>query len=452
MTMPVMTAIATGPVPEAADAGEAAALARANAALDRWNGNSADLAAAKVEIDAVLARNPRSAAAWRSYARYTLSNSYVSGKRYMPTGLATAERALDQAIALAPEDAEGYLLRGNLYRLQDRAADAEAALRRAEALGTQDPWLDLNWSDLLHDQGKHAESLALCQAVLARKPGNIRVLTAADDCVIRAYESLGRMEDADVAYRARIARTPEQAWPRGNYAAFQLCTRNQPEAAAASAMQALQLMDYGIAHSILATALYQLWAVQALAGHADAADQAWARAWANAPGDPARYVEDTCGKDAALPVLRALRDSGRVESTPALPAILAAADMAPEGALGIFGFDVVATGRKDGEIFLNSELDYRDPRCLTIRFTPAAASAFRKQHGEDPDTAFKGKRITVVGEARRVKIYFFANGRPTDRFYYQTHVVVTTPWQVEVEKADEPLPPPPKAARSGLRV
>jgi Tfp pilus assembly protein PilF len=443
-TARVATSAATG------TADEAAALARATAHLDHWHGDRTDLLAAKRELDAILAANPASAPAYREYARYYISNSHVQGNRFNPRGLELAERALDRAVALSPEYAGAYVLRGHVYHLQGRLDDAEAALHRAEALGSQDPWLDLNWSDLLYARGKYDESLARCRGVLERAPADIRVLGGADECLIRNYQALGRLEEADATHRIRIARTPDDAWPRGNYAWFLLCKRHQPEAAVESAKQALQIMDYGMARGVLAAALYQLWSTQVLAGNGEGAEQAWARAWSSAPGDPVALVTENCGRRAALPVLRAMRDTGRTEPLPPLPAILLAADSAPDGAMGVFGFEVAATGRKRGEVFLNSEPDYRDQRNLTVTFTADGAAAFRKQHGEDPDVAFKGKRICVVGEARRVKIYFFANGKPTDKFYYQTHIMVTEPWQVTIAQPAPPLPPP--APAPGLRV
>lgn len=421
---------------------EAAALGRASALLDGWAGDRADLEAARLELDAVLAANPESVPAYVAYARYYLSSSYVRGTSHEQRGLTAAERALDRAIALSPDYIEAYVQRARVYILQDRDDEAEAALRRAEALGAQDDWLDLYWADLLHARGKDEEALAKCEGARARASAGSDAMRPINSCLIQSYAALGRYEEADATYRAQIALIPDRAWLRGNYAAFLLCTRHRPEAAVESATQALQLMDYGMARITLAAALYQIWSMRALAGQADAAEETWARAWSTAPGDPAALMETICSRQEALPILRAMRDTGRAEPLPPLPAILAAADADPDGVIGIFGFEVAATGRKNGEVYLNSEADYRDQLNLTIRFSPESAAAFRKRHGEDPDVAFKGKRIAVVGEARRVKIYFFANGQPTEKFYYQTHVAITEPWQVTAVEPAGPLPPP----------
>ena len=105
-------------------------------------------------------------------------------------------------------------------------------------------------------------------------------------------------------------------------------------------------------------------------------------------------------------------------------AVMAAASAAPQTVPGMFTMQVKATGKERGRVFLNSELDYRDQRNLTVTIEPRAAKALAARFGSPPDIFFKGKAIEVRGAARRVTIGFFETGRPTGRYYYQTHVTV----------------------------
>lgn len=91
-----------------------------------------------------------------------------------------------------------------------------------------------------------------------------------------------------------------------------------------------------------------------------------------------------------------------------------------------------ATGSQDNFTYLNSELDYRDQRNLTIAISPGAARQLEAQLGAPPTVALKGKRILVNGVAVRTKIVFLADGKPTDKYYYQTHVRVTDATQIEL--------------------
>jgi hypothetical protein len=114
-------------------------------------------------------------------------------------------------------------------------------------------------------------------------------------------------------------------------------------------------------------------------------------------------------------------------------AVILAADAAPAGVGGTFLLEVRGSGRQDGNIYLNSEQDYRDQRCLTIAVLPDAANELRKKYNEDVDSALKGRRIVVKGVARRVKIAFFADGHVTDKYYYQTQVNVSDAGQIELQ-------------------
>lgn len=115
-----------------------------------------------------------------------------------------------------------------------------------------------------------------------------------------------------------------------------------------------------------------------------------------------------------------------------LEAIRSAATAAPRGVPGVYGFRVQAAGRQDGNIYLNSELDYRDQRNLTVAIRPSAFDGLRARLGGEPDAVLIGREVTVEGEARRVRIRFTSAGSDTGLYYYQTHVDVTRAEQLRV--------------------
>ncbi len=106
----------------------------------------------------------------------------------------------------------------------------------------------------------------------------------------------------------------------------------------------------------------------------------------------------------------------------------------PEGVTGLFEMPVRNAGMKDsgweaGYVFLNSETDYRDQRCLTVAITAEAVAKF-KERGIDPALIFKSHVIRVSGTARRATVYFYSKGVKTDLYYFQTQVVVGSPEQI----------------------
>lgn len=428
---------------------EAQAVLRAEALLDVWsvNPDDADGAQAKAVLDGVLVANAGSAAAHREYARYHIRQAWFGDRA---ASLARAQASLDQARALSPSFAEAYVLQGHLDRLRNRPAEGRIALQKAEELGTSDPWLDLNWADILLDAGEYAAAVPRCQRVLKKSWPREVISTSAEQCLITAYFGLRRLDDAEAAYRAQIARRPQHPSPRTRYAAFLLCNRSQPENAIASATSLSALADYPSAREVVVAARYRLWAREVTAGHVLAAGQAWEEAIRASRVHPAAVVAKVCTHNAAaIPVLRAMRDVRRGELLSPMLAVLAAAELADEdaseGFAGIFAFKVAASGRQSDNIYLNSQADYRDQRNLSVRFTAKSAEAFHALHGGDPDTVLDGKWITVVGIARRTRVDFSTGGLPTGRYYYQTQVSVSDAADVRIEEPYVPSPEPEAA-------
>lgn len=130
--------------------------------------------------------------------------------------------------------------------------------------------------------------------------------------------------------------------------------------------------------------------------------------------------------------------------TPPVLAVLAAADSAPYGYGGIFAVEVKGAATIDGSVYLNSEPDYRDQRCLTVQFSSEAATIYRKRLGTDPEQDLKGRTLLAAGFARRVRIDFKnALRMPTGAFRYRTHVLVSDPAQViVVDPGAEPVREP----------
>ena len=116
--------------------------------------------------------------------------------------------------------------------------------------------------------------------------------------------------------------------------------------------------------------------------------------------------------------------------TDTMPVIKHAA--AAGGIQGEFILPVKATGSRRNRVFLNTEADYRDQRNITIALSPEVARLIEQQHGKSAQEFFLNKTIKVKGTAKRVKITFFWEGKPTEKYYYQTHIRVNSPEQLSV--------------------
>ena len=292
--------------PMAIDSRHKAALDEAVVLLDSWRGDSSVLNAARAKLDGILRSDPNVAAAHREYARYYIMSGYISGNRGTPASLAAAERSLNEALRLDPKYAEAYVLAGHLYFLQNRLADAMNALTKAKAIGTADPWLPLNTADVLIAQGRLDEAASNYQSVIASDTKNSKAMLAAFSGLIRFYESTEQFQKVEETYKRQIAYEPQSAWLYGNYGAFLLCTKDDAEAAIAQFRKALDRMNYGMARSGLAAALYRKLATGAGGSQPSGASELFREAQSLRTGTPAEVVASFCrGGPAVSAVVRA---------------------------------------------------------------------------------------------------------------------------------------------------
>ena len=102
--------------------------------------------------------------------------------------------------------------------------------------------------------------------------------------------------------------------------------------------------------------------------------------------------------------------------------IKVAADSAPHCVPCQYTLQIVATGSQGQYVYLNTEKDYRDQRSVTVALHPKLIAQLTAKYGVPPQDYFIGKAIMVSGKAQRVKIAFLSDGKPTNKYYYQTHI------------------------------
>lgn len=133
------------------------------------------------------------------------------------------------------------------------------------------------------------------------------------------------------------------------------------------------------------------------------------------------------------------QDRGVPDTTPP-QAIMGAAE-SPDGIEGFFKFEVRGAGRQGDWLYLNSEADYRDQRCLTVAIPQAVAQALELKILGDPLELMKGRTIRVSGAAKRTTIWFLSNGVRTNSYYYQTQIRVSDISQIAVLADTSPTSP-----------
>ncbi|KZN30161.1 hypothetical protein N480_04220 [Pseudoalteromonas luteoviolacea S2607] len=111
--------------------------------------------------------------------------------------------------------------------------------------------------------------------------------------------------------------------------------------------------------------------------------------------------------------------------------IAASEAKAPHGVSGTFEFEVKAAGKVDGEIFLNTQENFRDRRSISIALSPEVIRAFIRKEGLSPKVYFIGKKIQVTGEAKRKQVFLKSNGIKMSSYFFLTEISVTSLDQIK---------------------
>ncbi len=91
------------------------------------------------------------------------------------------------------------------------------------------------------------------------------------------------------------------------------------------------------------------------------------------------------------------------------------------GISGTFVMTVQATDITPEGIFLNSERDYRHPLNLNVRIAPNMQEDVERQLGL-PIHLLVNRRLLITGTARPARIDFTSYGKPSGKYYFQTHL------------------------------
>ena len=112
--------------------------------------------------------------------------------------------------------------------------------------------------------------------------------------------------------------------------------------------------------------------------------------------------------------------------------IKSAAGSAPDGVEGEYVLKIKAAGKQGPFVYLNTEFDYRDQRSVTVAIHPSLVPLFVEKYGATPQEYFINKSVSVFGQAKRIRINFGLQGKPSGKYYYQTHIRVMDIAQIKV--------------------
>ena len=112
--------------------------------------------------------------------------------------------------------------------------------------------------------------------------------------------------------------------------------------------------------------------------------------------------------------------------------IRSAAEAAPESVDGEYILHIKTADSQGDFVYLNTELDYRDQRSVTVSIHPSVIPQFEAKYGRHLQQFFLNKSISVTGQAKRITITLNFQGKSTGKYYYQTHIRVIDIAQIKV--------------------
>lgn len=232
----------------------------ARSLANSWRGRREPLDEATIILNNILEKDAAFAPAYREFGRVYIMEGYINDTRQSHGSVNIAEAAILRSIDIEPEYADSYMLLGHLYTNMKRLEDAQRALEKSESIGTDSPWVDLNWAELLWKNRRYGEALVRFQHVVDTGTSNKKAFVAALQGVASMHQRLDETIKANDAYKALIEYEPDNAWNWGNYADFLLYRYDDVDGAIYNCEKALGIMNYGAARFTLAAAYYTKWA------------------------------------------------------------------------------------------------------------------------------------------------------------------------------------------------
>lgn len=236
---------------------------KAIALLDSNTGDMDELQLAADGLQQVLDANPRHVQAHIEMARFYLKFGCTSDS-CEPEFSMRADDELDAALRIDPGSANAFVLRGILRLYEMRLDESLEALDQAEKIGTDNPWLYMNYASTylkMHDWDKALASLEKLERQISEgKKVPRKIVLYMHSLMTDAYEKKKNYSSADLHYRKIIVMDPGSSYARGNYAGFLLWKIGDIDGSIAEATKALELMNYPLAHYVLGQAQYAKWA------------------------------------------------------------------------------------------------------------------------------------------------------------------------------------------------
>ena len=267
------------------------------------SGDPAQLRQAKDVLELLVRTAPQTDTAYLELARLAMKLNWG------PEGLAQAERLLDSARQIRPDNANTKILQGYVYAHQKRYKEAEVLFADAGREPTRNLWLWFNWGELFDMQGNTAAAAQKYQRAVDEPPSDATYDIArryAFARLIAITEDNGDFARAESLHKQRIADYGDSSCFGLAYAQFLLYARLDAASALARLRKLADVRCSGIdVNETMGVASYVLWAAAKEPERAGLLRQARVQM----PAGPRLFLR-LAGSDRTLGTARALVAAG----------------------------------------------------------------------------------------------------------------------------------------------
>jgi tetratricopeptide (TPR) repeat protein len=228
---------------------------------------------ARTQLRSLQQTDPRSPDVLLQLARVTLKGSpdlpQAEIPPYVPrideAALDAAQRLLEQAVAIEPRQVEVVVLLGQIAYLKHQYPQSLALLERAQAIGTDSPWLAVNLGNTLYalaltpvsqNRDLALRAVAAYEAVLARA-SSVNATTRAVHQLGPLYASMGELMKAEQFYQRWVSlqQGVPKAYAQHRYANLLIYYTHRVDESVTAARQAVWMDPFPLAKETLAEAL-----------------------------------------------------------------------------------------------------------------------------------------------------------------------------------------------------
>ena len=169
--------------------------------LNSWSGDVGQLENARKLINGFLASDQFFLPMHLENARRTIMRGYVGGGDVREAN-AQALKIVQWVQKRDANYVKSYVLAGHIYTNLQDFSEAKKSLAHADGLGTDDPWLYINWATLLGAQGRYKEAAKYYQRAISLDGINDKALLAAMVGVSNIQQSLPSVNYSDIVFES----------------------------------------------------------------------------------------------------------------------------------------------------------------------------------------------------------------------------------------------------------